>query len=92
MAYTQQLFDSLRRGGGVDTSTSSFDATLGTPLARSSRVSSTPMSTLQHSLGYDDMHSLITMQKTQLAQLRTRVDSLEEQTTQVRHEVFRLQG
>lgn len=84
MAYTQHLFDSLRRGGGVDTTSSSFEATLGTPLARSSRVSST---TLQHSLGYDDMHSLITMQKTQLAQLRTRVDSLEEQTTQVRTRV-----
>jgi len=86
MAYTQQLFDSLRRGGSsVAATDGSYDTTfssVGTPMGRS-RVSATPMSAIQHSLGYDDMQGLIAMQKGQLAQLRTRVDALEEQTTQV---------
>ena len=92
MAYTQQLFDSLRRpgrGGGGALGEPALDASaLATP-ARSRLPSATPASS---SAAGDDPYGVIALQKSQLAQLRSRVEALEDTVSQVRARSLRWAG
>lgn len=84
MAYTQQLFDSLRRSR-VHVNEPTLEASLATPNARS-RAAATPgpLASLSGAPAQEDLHSVISLQKSQLAHLHSRVEVLEDQVSQVR--------
>jgi hypothetical protein len=91
MAYTQQLFDSLRRSRAPPPAASEpYEASgsLATPLARSRYGATATPAAAAGAPPAEDLHGALALQKSQLAQLRARLETLDEQAAQVRLSVW----